>query len=172
MAGKGSKSQTPVSDQSQPAILEPSARAKRMMKLGTYVLQGPSSDPNRLQAVAEVSQEGYRRMEEERAGAAVVVKAPKQVTESPEPEKQPELKPAKPAKPAAKPKSKSESKRVAAQKESKAKKPAKPKKDEKPSTKEDVIAGINPPESVGISPDPDVVPNGKLAEPVEPADET
>lgn len=151
MAGKGSKSQTPVSDQSQPAILEPSARAKRMMKLGTYVLQGPSSDPNRLQAVAEVSQEGYRRMEEERAGAAVVVKAPKQVTETPEPEKQPEVKPAKPA---AKPKSKSEGKRVAAQKA------AKPKKDEKPADEPQVGIG-------GMA----EVPAEETA-PVEPADET
>lgn len=121
MAGTKSKSQTQVSERQVPADSAPTARRARMQRLGTYQLQGPSSDENRLAPVAEIASKAYEIMNKEREGAAVVVHNDANTVEEPKVVVVPAQAPApKPPKAPATPKSESEVKRLAEQKKARA----------------------------------------------------
>lgn len=124
MAGTKSKSQTQVSERQVPADSAPTARRARMQRLGTYQLQGPSSDENRLAPVAEIASKAYEIMNKEREGAAVVVHNDANAVEEPKvgvnPNPPAPAPAPKPPKAPATPKSESEVKRLAEQKKARA----------------------------------------------------
>jgi hypothetical protein len=152
MAGTKSKTQTKVSERQVPADSVPTARRARMQKLGTYILQGPSADPNRLMPVAEIAERAYKIMDEERGIATAPVKVePVVEMDTAEVDNAMDTTMVAP--------SKSEQKRIDAQKKARAKqsKRDKAKKEAKilPEAASDVRPGVTQPEASEVGTEPE-----------------